>query len=43
MRISAVIEKHAKIIKNFYFDPGGAKIIRKMTDLRTITSYALNQ
>jgi hypothetical protein len=45
MRISAVTEKHAEIIKGFYLEPDGVEIIQEMTGLSygTITSYALKR
>lgn len=43
MRISAVTEKHEEVIREFYLQPDGIKIIQKITGLsyKTITSYAL--
>ncbi len=45
MRVSAVTEKHEEVIKEFYLEPDGIEIIRKMTGLSygTITSYALKR
>ncbi len=45
MRISAVTEKHEEVIREFYLEPDGIEIIRKMTGLSygTITSYALKR
>ena len=43
--ISAVTEKHAEVIKEFYLEPDGTQLIQEMTGLSygTITSYALKR
>jgi hypothetical protein len=33
MRISAVTEKQAEVIREFYLEPGGVEIIQEMTGL----------
>jgi hypothetical protein len=45
MRISAVTENHAEVIKEFYLEPDGVEIIQEITGLSygTITSYALKR